>query len=116
MGVDRVINYRTQDWWKVPEFQQNKFDVIIDTVGGGNFDGCADQVCKTGKQGGIFVVVTGDGNRPDRSTMWKFFRFLGKIMKQIIYTKFTTGRLPKYILLFPYDENNGRKDALEGVQ
>lgn len=116
LGADQVINYRKEDWWTIPEFQQDKFDVIIDTVGGGNFYGRADQVCKTGKQGGSFVAVTGDNNRPDLGSMWNFCGFFFKTIKRMIYTKFATGKLPKYVLLFPYDENNGRKDALAWMQ
>ena len=60
LGADRVINYNDVDWWTVEEYQRKKFDVVIDTVGGGNFYGRAEKVLKTGKEGGTFVAVTGD--------------------------------------------------------
>jgi len=117
LGADRVINYRDEDWWKIKEFcQQEKFDVIIDTVGGGNFYGRASEACKTGKQGGTFVAVTGDDNRPDLRTVWKFVKFMANTIGRMIYTKFTTRKMPRFVMLFPYDENNGRKDSLQWMK
>merc|ERR1712232_756799 len=60
LGADEVINYTQRNWWEVEEYQSNKFDVIIDTVGGGNFYDKGTNVLKTGKDGGYFIAVTGD--------------------------------------------------------
>lgn len=40
LGADRVIDYRAERWWQVPEFQQDndhKFDVVFDMVDGDNW-------------------------------------------------------------------------------
>mmetsp|Transcript_1527 Transcript_1527/g.3254 ORF Transcript_1527/g.3254 Transcript_1527/m.3254 type:complete len:356 (-) Transcript_1527:76-1143(-) len=116
LGVDRVINYQSQDWWTIEEFQQEKFDVIIDTVGGGNFYGRADKVLKTGKQGGTFVAVTGDDPSPDCRTIWKLLKFFGGMLKHTIYTKLNTRTLPNYVLLMPHGVVEGRNEVLEWME
>mmetsp|Transcript_1836 Transcript_1836/g.2817 ORF Transcript_1836/g.2817 Transcript_1836/m.2817 type:complete len:357 (-) Transcript_1836:100-1170(-) len=116
LGADQVINYHSQDWWQIDEFQQHKFEVIIDTVGGGNFYGRAKKVLKTGKQGGTFVAVTGDNPKPDCRTSWKLIKFFSKMLWQLLYTKFKTKTLPKYVLLVPHDEDQGRKEVLEWME
>lgn len=64
-----------------------QFDVIVDTVGGGNFYGRAEQVLKPGKQGGKFVAVTGDDPRPDCRTVWKAIKFFANMPLRPLYTK-----------------------------
>lgn len=117
LGADLVIDYRTQDWWQMDfEDENEKFDVIIDTVGGGNFYGRAEKVCKTGKDGGTFVAVTGDDPQPDCRTTWKLIRFFAKMFGRMLYTKFTTRRLPNYVMLMPHSVPEGRKEVLEWIE
>jgi len=116
LGADEVVNYHEKDWWSIEAYQKEKFDVIIDTVGGGNYYGRADKVLKTGKQGGRFVAVTGDDPQPDCRTVWKLLKFFGSTMKQSLYTKTKTRTLPKYVMLMPYDGVNGRKEVLEWMK
>eukprot|EP01083_Nonionella_stella_P030908 84711_1 len=116
LGADQVIDYRNEDWWTINEFQQNKFDVIIDTVGGGNYYGRAENVLKTGKQGGSFVAVTGDDPQPDCRTMWKLVKFISRMLQRSIYTKLKTSTLPKYVLLLPKGELEGRKEVLDWMK
>mmetsp|Transcript_8240 Transcript_8240/g.17889 ORF Transcript_8240/g.17889 Transcript_8240/m.17889 type:complete len:364 (+) Transcript_8240:117-1208(+) len=116
LGADRAIDYRSEDWWAIEEFKKDKFDVIIDTVGGGNFYRRATQVLKTGKQGGRFVAVTGDNPRPDCRTVWKMIKFFANLPCRPLYTKIKSGTYPKYILLLPYGELDGRKQVLEWMQ
>merc|ERR1712226_1607615 len=122
LGADLVIDYRTQDWWQIMEddFENNqKFDVIIDTVGGGNFYGRAEKVAKTGKDGGTFVAVTGDDPQPDCRTTWKLLQFFAKVLARMLYTKLftTTRRLPNYVMLLPHSvPYEGRKEVLEWIE
>jgi NADPH:quinone reductase-like Zn-dependent oxidoreductase len=37
LGSDRVIDYREQKWWKIPEFEETKFDFVFDLVNGENW-------------------------------------------------------------------------------
>merc|ERR1712157_151470 len=89
LGADKVIDYREEDWWTVEEFKKNKFDVIIDTVGGGNYYDRADKVLKTGKQGGCFVAVTGDDPKPDCRSYWKLLKFFGGMLTAAFYGKWS---------------------------
>jgi NADPH:quinone reductase-like Zn-dependent oxidoreductase len=37
LGVDRVIDYRKQNWWELPEYHDdNMFDVVLDLVSDDN--------------------------------------------------------------------------------
>jgi len=117
LGADRVINYKTTDWWTIEEFQRERFDVIIDCAGGRNFYGRAEKVLKTGKQGGTFVAVTAiDEAYPDCGTYWKLMKFFGTMISRVVYTKLTTRTLPNYALLMPHDEVKARKKVLEWME
>eukprot|EP00584_Thalassiosira_punctigera_P010438 CAMPEP_0172528010 /NCGR_PEP_ID=MMETSP1067-20121228/2536_1 /TAXON_ID=265564 ORGANISM="Thalassiosira punctigera, Strain Tpunct2005C2" /NCGR_SAMPLE_ID=MMETSP1067 /ASSEMBLY_ACC=CAM_ASM_000444 /LENGTH=353 /DNA_ID=CAMNT_0013311859 /DNA_START=105 /DNA_END=1166 /DNA_ORIENTATION=- len=112
LGADRVVDYRSEDWWTIEEFREEKFDVVIDTVGGGNFYGRATEVLKTGKEGGSFVAVTGDEPKPDCRTVWSTIKFFARMPCRPVYTRIRSGTYPKYVLLLPYDEAEGRKQVL----
>uniref|UniRef100_A0A7S2V6U7 Enoyl reductase (ER) domain-containing protein n=1 Tax=Fibrocapsa japonica TaxID=94617 RepID=A0A7S2V6U7_9STRA len=116
LGADQVIDYRKQDWWNMSEFQQQRFDVIIDTVGGGNYYDRANLVGKNGNDGGKFIAVTGDEPKPDCRTVWKLLKFFGNMAGRLIYSGFKKNSLPKYVALFPYDEAKGRKEVLDWMQ
>ena len=116
LGADQVINYNDVDWWMVEEFQKTKFDVIIDTVGGGNYYGRAEKVLKTGRRGGTFVAVTGDDPQPDCRTVWKVLKFFYSMLATVIYTKLHTLTLPKYVPLMPYNEAKSRKAVLDWME
>jgi NADPH:quinone reductase-like Zn-dependent oxidoreductase len=38
LGADEVVDYRKVNWWEVPAYQSNKFDVVFDMVGGENWE------------------------------------------------------------------------------
>ncbi len=56
LEVDKVINYKETNWWEVPEFKDNKFDVIYDCIG--RDQDKSRNVLKTGRQGGLFVAIS----------------------------------------------------------
>lgn len=37
LGADQVVDYRTANWWQVPDFCDHPFDVVIDLVNGENW-------------------------------------------------------------------------------
>jgi NADPH:quinone reductase-like Zn-dependent oxidoreductase len=114
LGAEKVIDYRQDIWWTYdwPE----KFDVIVDCVGGGNFYGRADKVLKPGKQGGRFVAITGDDTKPDCRTIWKAIKFFANMPCRPLYTKLKSTSLPNYILVMPSDMQTGRKQVLDWMQ
>lgn len=115
LGADLVIDYKTQNWWEQESFQRNKFDVIIDTVGGGNFVSKAAKVLKTGKEGGTFVAVSGDDPKPVADTWWKAIKFFANLPLRPLQTWLKARTLPKYILLMPYDIPQGRREVLDYI-
>jgi NADPH:quinone reductase-like Zn-dependent oxidoreductase len=114
LGADKVINYQQGDWWALD--WQEKFDVIVDCVGGGNFYGRADQVLKPGKLGGKFVAITGDDTKPDCRTVWKAIKFFANMPWRPLYTRLRSSSLPNYILVLPSDIQAGRKQVLDWMQ
>ena len=123
LGADAVIDYRLQNWWEIEEYTQNKFDVIIDTVGGGNYDNKAEKVLKSRRhldgRCGEFVAVVGDHPKPTANTLWKAIQYTLQLFVRPIYNN-TVGRyyydLPKYTLLLPYDTMLAKKQVLEMIQ
>jgi len=113
LGADEVINYEETNWWDVEEYQKNKFDVIIDTVGGGNFYDKATLVLKTGEESGYFVAVTGDDPRVDISSWYKAVKYIGNMPSRYVYTWFYKKHYPQYILLLPVDEVIGLVEVLK---
>merc|ERR1711862_207186 len=112
LGADEVINYKEKNWWDVEEYQENKFDVIIDTVGGRNFYDKATRVLKTGKEKGTFVAVTGDDPRADISSYYKAVKFMCNMpLRYTYYIRYR--KYPRYILLLPYDEVISLKEVLK---
>lgn len=110
LGADVVIDYRKDNWWDME--WEKKFDVIIDTVGGGNFVNKANRVIKTRTQGGTFVAVVGDDPKPDATSWWKAIKWAASLPGRPLYTWFRRRTLPKYVLLMPYDSQKGRKQVL----
>lgn len=113
LGADEVINYKEKNWWDVEEYQENKFDVLIDTVGGRNFYDKATRVLKTGKEKGTFVAVTGDDPRADISSYYKAVKFMCNMPLRYIYTYIRYRKYPRYFLLLPYDEVISLKEVLK---
>jgi NADPH:quinone reductase-like Zn-dependent oxidoreductase len=114
LGADQVINYQKENWWEMA--WEKKFDVIIDTVGGGNFVGKANKVLKTRKEGGKFIAVCGDDPKPDATTWWKAIKFFAKLPLRPLHTWWNGRHLPDYTLLMPYDIPKGRKQVLGMVE
>lgn len=113
LGADVVINYKDSNWWEVPEYQENKFDVIIDTVGGGNFTDRATKVLKTRSNGGTFVAVCGDTQVIDADTWPKMLKFFFALPLRPMYTWFFGRWNPSYVFLFPYNEADACRNVLK---
>mmetsp|Transcript_53213 Transcript_53213/g.129227 ORF Transcript_53213/g.129227 Transcript_53213/m.129227 type:complete len:375 (-) Transcript_53213:180-1304(-) len=112
LGADDVVDYRNDSWQTLDRWGGQKFDKIIDTVGGGNFkDG--GKVLKPFKDGGYFVAVAGDDPKPDLSSWFKAIRFFFGLLKRPLYTWMRKSSMPGFSLLMPEDVPQGRKQVLE---
>uniref|UniRef100_A0A7S2GWZ4 Enoyl reductase (ER) domain-containing protein n=1 Tax=Helicotheca tamesis TaxID=374047 RepID=A0A7S2GWZ4_9STRA len=116
LGADEVINYNEENWWERDTFRNNPFDIVIDTVGGGNFYGKAVHVLKSNKRGGHFIAVTGDDPKPDLTTWFKAIRFLIKIPGRPLWTRIRRAKYPRFTTLMPYDETNGLAQVLALIE
>mmetsp|Transcript_17708 Transcript_17708/g.25984 ORF Transcript_17708/g.25984 Transcript_17708/m.25984 type:complete len:473 (-) Transcript_17708:491-1909(-) len=115
LGADVVIDYREQNWWEMKEFQENKFDKIIDTVGGGNFEN-AILVLKNRRQGGEFIAVAGDDPTPKVGSWFGALKASSGMRLRSLGTRLRPRNNPGYIMLTPYDEINGLAQVLQLVQ
>lgn len=59
LGCDRVIDYRKEKWWQIPEFQENKFDVVIDLVNGDNWQKGGRSGLAINRKGVYVALMTG---------------------------------------------------------
>lgn len=57
LGVDRAVDYREENFWEVPEFAAEKFDVVLDCAVGEEAWKVAGNVLKPGREGGRFLAV-----------------------------------------------------------
>ena len=57
LGVDKVVDYTTENWYDIKEWQTTKFDCIIDCAVGVEAWKCCKPVLKSCRDGGRFVAV-----------------------------------------------------------
>jgi NADPH:quinone reductase-like Zn-dependent oxidoreductase len=97
LGVNRVINYKTEHWWEMNEFQETPFDVIIDCAEGKEAWEKCGSVLKGKKDGGRFVAVVPQNWYIDGRSWIKVIAFmLPPIGRQLC--NFTRRKSPEYRL------------------
>lgn len=98
LGADKVIDYTKEDWWTIQEFKNEPFDIIIDTVGGGNHFRKASKsgVLKKCMNGGNFIAVTGDDPKPVIKSVWSILKLFFIILGRPIWTLMIFWSVPKY--------------------
>jgi len=98
LGADVVIDYRQQKWWELPEFQQNKFDVVLDMVNGDNWTmgGCSGKAIK--RQGIYVPLFTGVATDIVVHSNWDMVMITLKVMFGIwLYSRLHPG-IPKCVI------------------
>ncbi|KAI9016937.1 chaperonin 10-like protein [Gaertneriomyces semiglobifer] len=96
LGVAKVIDYQTENWWDMEEFKSTKFDVIVDCVGGNDHYTKAQGVLKDKSEGGRFVAVVGDEPLPNVKTVMQLASFASSMIWKSIWTKVWRG-VPSYV-------------------
>ena len=97
LGADRVIDYRECDWSADPAYQAERFDVVIDCVGGGRHYTLARRVLKSRWRGGRFVAVAGDNPKPVATTVCQLLGMVLGMLRRPVVTFFCPW-LPRYTM------------------
>jgi len=71
LGVDRAVDYTKQDVWTVPEFQNNKFDVIIDLHEKAWPMAQRGEILKSGRKGGRFLTTVVPAGRVMKAATYR---------------------------------------------
>lgn len=101
LGVDHVVNYREQDWWEVPEFKNNPFDVIIDCAEGTSAWKRASSdhsLLKTGCNGGRFVAVVWNEWHIEMRSCCNLLTFFCPPALRHLWTRLCCPFVPRYKL------------------
>ena len=96
--IDRAIDYSQEDWWEIAEFQQNKFDVVLDLAAPGKEGEAwfnAKHILKTGFNGGRFITIVGPTPIFRLQTVLDILSLIRKILIDSYATKLTPW-LPRY--------------------
>eukprot|EP00545_Synedropsis_sp_CCMP1620_P009600 CAMPEP_0119010568 /NCGR_PEP_ID=MMETSP1176-20130426/5095_1 /TAXON_ID=265551 /ORGANISM="Synedropsis recta cf, Strain CCMP1620" /LENGTH=380 /DNA_ID=CAMNT_0006963251 /DNA_START=116 /DNA_END=1258 /DNA_ORIENTATION=+ len=91
LGVDRVIDYRNENWWELEsEFQDEPFDVVVDLVNGQNWQLGACSGTKVLKRKATYVqLFTGVETEIDmRRGVLSMIPFIFLLVGRSIYSKF----------------------------
>jgi len=90
LKVDRVINYKQENWWQLPEFQKNPFDVVIDFAVGRQAWYKCNSVVKGKKDGGRWVAGIMQDWHIDGKHFYQLFSLLlpplGRWLKNCVRT------------------------------
>eukprot|EP00543_Licmophora_paradoxa_P002778 CAMPEP_0202446610 /NCGR_PEP_ID=MMETSP1360-20130828/5138_1 /ASSEMBLY_ACC=CAM_ASM_000848 /TAXON_ID=515479 /ORGANISM="Licmophora paradoxa, Strain CCMP2313" /LENGTH=366 /DNA_ID=CAMNT_0049063193 /DNA_START=188 /DNA_END=1288 /DNA_ORIENTATION=- len=86
LGVDRVIDYRTQNWWEIEE--EEPFDLVVDLVNGQNWQlgGCSGSKVLKGKETTYAQLLTGLETEIDSHGLG-IVSFIAMIIGRSIYSK-----------------------------
>lgn len=114
LGADRVINYRSQNWWEVPEFSQQPFDVIIDCAEGVSAWEKARQhgIIKSGKDGARFLAVVVNEWDIVIHTYWGLAKWFFPVVRRTLVSRIMPAS-PKYTMLFPAPRGDSSKRLFE---
>lgn len=98
LGVDRVVDYREEDWAAVAEFRAERFDVVIDcAVGRAAWENPGlGSVVKNGKEGGRFVAVVGDDWYVEVKSLLQMPGVLGPGFMRQLRSSWSGGKVPRY--------------------
>jgi NADPH:quinone reductase-like Zn-dependent oxidoreductase len=91
LGVDRVIDYRSDNWWALEtEFQDTPFDVVVDLVNGNNWQQGACSGTKVLKPKALYVqLITGVETEIDmRLGYIGMLPFILQLVGRALYSKF----------------------------
>ena len=115
LGVDRPIDYRSENWWEIDDFQKQPLDCIIDCVGGNDNYEKSRSVLKPRSSGGRFVAVAGSEPRPLVQNVFQLFSFAGGMLRNPIVSTFRSS-IPNYLMVASETKAEILKQVLEYVE
>jgi NADPH:quinone reductase-like Zn-dependent oxidoreductase len=99
LGVDRVIDYRTHNWWQDPELISSPVDVVIDLVNGpdnwprGGRAGPGTAI----RRGGTYVaLLVGVQTEIEVHSAWDVVRTVAWVLGRTLWTRLNPLRLPSW--------------------
>ena len=95
LGVNRVLDYTREDWWKQAEYVKQPFDLILDTVGGRE-PWIQAKRTNTLKKRGTFVVMNGDEPHMQIHNGWQTMQFMFRLVGRQLWTAMCP-MVPNYI-------------------
>lgn len=76
LGVDENLDYTKENWWEVKDWQEEKFDCVIDSAVGIEAWRNAEVVLKCCRQGGRWVAVIANDHKIDARRLYNIFGHL----------------------------------------
>lgn len=87
LGVDKVIDYRTTNWWEMPDFTEHPFDVVLDCVGWRDEwkEAARAGALKPGRKGGRYITIAST-DEPKFRTTWEGLRMFVPVLWRMLWT------------------------------
>lgn len=110
LGVDRVIDYRRENWWYIEEFIDEPFDKIFDCAEGAEawVKASRSGVLKSGRAGGVFYAIHQSWHMDVHSVMDVISLLVNMFWKQFL-SRVRPWSFSKYVLHL--ESINGEKLA-----
>eukprot|EP00241_Pyramimonas_parkeae_P004706 CAMPEP_0114237570 /NCGR_PEP_ID=MMETSP0058-20121206/7462_1 /TAXON_ID=36894 /ORGANISM="Pyramimonas parkeae, CCMP726" /LENGTH=361 /DNA_ID=CAMNT_0001349623 /DNA_START=308 /DNA_END=1393 /DNA_ORIENTATION=+ len=99
LGVDQVINYRKQAWWKDSGFVAKPLDVIIDCAEGlpAWQHAIGSGVLKSGAKGGRFLALTMANPNQHFKKWWQMVGWISGVLWRLVWTRVAFLFVPKFV-------------------
>lgn len=100
LGVDRVIDYTTFNWWELEEFHSDPVDVVFDCVGGPTGWKAIrhSKALKRSSDNGRFIALTFDDPLMEVHNYWQLLSFVSKIAGRAFWNCIVQRSIPYYRL------------------
>lgn len=116
LGADVVVNYRETNWWDVPEWKKEPFDVVIDCAEGVKaWDRVREHgILKSGLQGGRFLAVVVNEWDIAIHSYWGMWKWFVPVIGRAVMSRLIPAR-PKYTMMFPAPRNDSLERCIKQI-
>ena len=106
LGADRVIDYRKEKWWEIPEFQAEPFDVVVDMVSEGDWEKGGRHCRGISRKGTYVVLPPGVQSEVSVHGLWDILSLTFQWVWMGLWTRLNP-RVPKCVMPDGLDLQNG---------